>query len=363
MTDSTRRTLAILASAALTASLATATLASDVDAAKRKPVVKCDGKVATKVGTKRPDVIRGTARKDVIAGLGGNDIILGRGGNDTICGGAGNDRLVGGPGHDKLLGQTGRDRLFGGSGVDKLFGGQQNDFLAGQDGPDVLGGGAGSDRLDGGIGVDLCSQGTGHGPMVRCELPRAVFAPPAPPAPTGPTPEPKTLAIAYSDLVRDHQYGIGDVMISQLLDTNGDGVPSTGDTIKMGAYPTTFDPSPSDFAEWGVTSHLVDLVQQRPGWLQVESYEFGHHEWRTTADSDAETYVERRLESESWIEDGHGSEWPTYDRVRLDIGTVGNPQDPGSPSRPTSAHNELTWEGMGDDPFIDVELSYGSSVL
>ena len=172
-----RRALAVLAAAALVAAVASTALAGDVDqAGKRK--VKCDGKVATKVGTPGNDVIRGTARNDVIAGLGGNDIILGGGGNDIICGGPGNDRLTGNAGHDKLIGEGGRDRLFGGTGVDRLFGGLANDFLAGQAGPDVLGGGPGSDRLDGGIGVDLCAQNTGTGPMVRCELPKSVFGPP-----------------------------------------------------------------------------------------------------------------------------------------------------------------------------------------
>ncbi len=346
MTDSTRRTLAILASAALTASLATATLASDVDAAKRKPVVKCDGKVATKVGTKRPDVIRGTARKDVIAGLGGNDIILGRGGNDTICGGAGNDRLVGGPGHDKLLGQTGRDRLFGGSGVDKLFGGQQNDFLAGQDGPDVLGGGAGSDRLDGGIGVDLCSQGTGHGPMVRCELPRAVFAPPAPPAPTGPTLHDLSgvLAIAYSDIDVLPGYSTGDVLIAKLLDAHPDGQPGTGDVIKMGRFPKDY--AGTAFGDWGVHDHHVSKDALHPSGTRIEvASDHGIHAWN--APVQLEVYWEVDTGGYTSFDDAHG--FPGEDVIQ----TYAT-----SPSKPPSPNLGEKEPRMGDDPFVDVEILY-----
>ncbi len=267
-----RRTITIIVSTVLTAALATNSLAADPEvAANKERVVKCDGKVATKVGTARADVIRGTARRDIIAGLGGSDIIIGRGGNDVICGGAGNDRIAGGAGHDKLLGQTGRDRLFGQAGVDRLFGGQQNDVLAGQAGPDILFGGAGSDKLDGGVGVDACYQNTGHGPLVRCELPTAVYSPPAP----------RTLAIAYADLVRDHQYGEGDVLIAKLVDTDGNGV-DAGDQIIMGKFPLHFSPGPEDFGEWGRKTHTVvsdDTVPQPARTVTVTSDLGYEHTW------------------------------------------------------------------------------------
>ena len=357
MTGSTRRILAILVSAALTASLATIALASDVDpAAKaRKPKVKCDGVVATKVGTPRRDVIRGTAGKDVIAGLGGHDVLIGRGGNDILCGGAGNDRLVGGPGHDKLLGGVGRDRLLGGVGVDKLFGGPHNDVLAGQAGPDVLGGGSGADRLDGGVGVDLCNQGTGQGPMVRCELPRALFAPPAPPAPPAPvpTPEPKTLAIAYSDLngVEGYQEGAGDVLIAKLVDTSRDGTPSPGDTITMGMYPENADPSLAEFSEWEVKTHTVEFVWSQEGnSLEVEGKGGGHHQWTTTAHMNGEVYREVRLGSQSSIQD------PPWDQDLVHL-------ENRSPSRPAPSWHDDFSEHSGDSPLIDVELRYGGSIL
>jgi Tol biopolymer transport system component len=88
---------------------------------------RCAGRRATRVGTRRRDVLRGTPRRDVIAGLGGNDVIRGLAGNDRLCGGRGRDRLLGGRGRDRLLGQAGKDVLRGGPGRDLLHGGPGRD--------------------------------------------------------------------------------------------------------------------------------------------------------------------------------------------------------------------------------------------
>ena len=70
-------------------------------------------------------------------------------------------------------------------------------------------------------------------------------------------PAPKVLALAFTDLDGDHAFGGGDVLIAKLVDTNGDKVPSVGDTIRLGRYPTNLTPGPADFADWNVTSHVV----------------------------------------------------------------------------------------------------------
>lgn len=335
-----RQAAALLCTTALTTALVLTAANPEVAAAKKR-VVKCGGVTATKVGTAKADRIVGTAKDDVIAGLEGNDVILGLGGNDRICGGSGNDRVFGGPGKDRLLGQAGRDRLVGGAGVDWLFGGLHDDVLFGQGGPDVLGGGRGSDRLDGGTGVDLCNQATGQGPMVRCELPRAVFAPPAPPAPVAPTPE--TLAIAYSDLVRDGQFGPGDVLISKLVDSNLDGRPSKGDTIVMDRYPGDF--GPTLFGFWHERSHVVTLVDRaEPGDLIVKSAG-GSHRWIEW--TNREWYWEEGAKDrDSLIEDG---------RAGITINNIW--MDAESPSRPFDLP-EITDGDPTDQPFIDVELRY-----
>jgi uncharacterized delta-60 repeat protein len=64
--------------------------------------VRCMGRKATIVGTRRGEVLKGTGHRDVIAGLAGNDRIKGRGGNDLICGGPGKDRIDGGPGRNRV---------------------------------------------------------------------------------------------------------------------------------------------------------------------------------------------------------------------------------------------------------------------
>ena len=79
---------------------------------------RCGGRVATKVGTAKHDVLTGTRGRDVIAGLGGDDTLKGLAGNDLLCGGRGRDKLFGGKGRDRLLGGPGRDELHGGPGKD-----------------------------------------------------------------------------------------------------------------------------------------------------------------------------------------------------------------------------------------------------
>ena len=84
------------------------------------PAVRCQGRVATIVGTSGADVLAGTKRADVIAALGGGDRVRAGGRGDRVCGGAGRDRLSGGAGNDRLAGQGGSDSLIGGAGLRDL---------------------------------------------------------------------------------------------------------------------------------------------------------------------------------------------------------------------------------------------------
>lgn len=151
--------------------------------------VRCDGRVATIVGTPGDDVLTGTNRRDVIAGLAGNDRIDGAGGDDVICGGPGNDIITGdssasaqNAGQDDVFGQEGDDILAGCGNRDRVSGGAGNDVIGGDDftGPgltymclrapgalllpnpaDRLDGGDGNDHLLGGDGPDLLMAGPG----------------------------------------------------------------------------------------------------------------------------------------------------------------------------------------------------------
>jgi Ca2+-binding RTX toxin-like protein len=116
--------------------------------------VRCDGRVATIVGTNGVDRIDGTSGDDVIATLGGGDAVNGRGGDDVICGGPGSDVVKGGPGDDRLLGgadgtgpdshcQIGHfiqgDRLVPGPGddvVDAGYDARQSEYCGAQ--PDLV---------------------------------------------------------------------------------------------------------------------------------------------------------------------------------------------------------------------------------
>jgi hypothetical protein len=196
-----RRAGALLASAALLASLTVATVAAPASAARPK----CDGKVATIVSHRK--VIRGTSRADVIVAKGNkNNTIFGKGGRDRICGGKGKDKIFGGPGNDRLFGgsqndyikgQGGKDDIFGftgndtlldggsgsdfikgggnsdtidgGPGDDRLFGNGGGDVIFGDSGDDFLRGGAGADDLDGGDDIDECIPEAGNGTVINCE--------------------------------------------------------------------------------------------------------------------------------------------------------------------------------------------------
>jgi uncharacterized delta-60 repeat protein len=124
-------------------------------------VLRCGGKLATLVGTRGKDRLRGSRRADVIVALGGNDSVKGGGGNDLVCGGSGNDNLAGEAGRDKLLGDAGDDKLGGGPGNDGLSGGLGKDRLAGGAGNDGLNGGPGTDKLAGEAGRDKLTGGPG----------------------------------------------------------------------------------------------------------------------------------------------------------------------------------------------------------
>ena len=60
--------------------------------------------------------------------------------------------------------------------------------------------------------------------------------------PPPPPPPPDTLAVAYANIdgVDGYDDSGTDVLISKLVDTNGDEVPSAGDTVVLGRYPIDY---------------------------------------------------------------------------------------------------------------------------
>lgn len=101
-----------------------------VDPGGPAAVLRCNGMMATVVGTEGEDRLRGTDGPDVIVGLGGDDRIRGDDGDDVICAGAGDDWVRGGDGDDLLFGDDGVDRLHGDKG-DDLLDGMDDDSVTG----------------------------------------------------------------------------------------------------------------------------------------------------------------------------------------------------------------------------------------
>ena len=221
-------------------------------------------------------------------------------------------------------------------------------MLNGNAGPDFLAGQVGNDTLNGGIGVDTCYQGTGSGAVVRCERPTApapVPVPPPAPAPT-PTPEPPTLVVAYSDLVRDHVYGAGDILIAKIVDTNGDGLPSKGDTIIMDQHPTKYDAS--GFAPWGVKSHPVGTVDDLVAIRVTVTSDSGTHTWINNGINEA--YVESGSYF-SGLQDGGADALPDF--IDMDSRSASHPVT----TNPPDINNGV------DNRFLDVDFLWGGSIL
>lgn len=82
--------------------------------------VRCQGEVATIIGSAARDRIRGTDRNDVIATLGGRDVVSASKGRDRICGGADDDLIKGNAQNDRLVGGSGDDRCYGGRGRNRF---------------------------------------------------------------------------------------------------------------------------------------------------------------------------------------------------------------------------------------------------
>jgi Ca2+-binding RTX toxin-like protein len=155
--------------------------------------------MATIVGTKFSDTMKGTGEADYIFGFEGSDSISGQGGNDDIKGGGGADFLDGGAGIDtaryddsasgvsvnllssfglggtaegdsyasieNVVGSMYSDTLIGDNGANMLVGGGGKDTLKGGGGDDLLIGGAGGDAMYGGTGIDTASYEGASGPV------------------------------------------------------------------------------------------------------------------------------------------------------------------------------------------------------
>jgi hypothetical protein len=163
----------------------------------------------------------------------------------------------------------------------------------------------------------------------------------------GSVPAPKVLALAFTDLDGVPGFGSGDVLIAKLLDTSGDELPSVGDTVRMGSYPTSLTPGPADFADWGLTSHVVTGIGSRPPavWVEVETGAGSHH-WVNVGDD--ESYWEETKEHDSGAFFRDSARLSDRDNVHVQAG---------SPSNPTVPVESVNQDRPSDDAFIDVVIN------
>jgi Ca2+-binding RTX toxin-like protein len=133
-----------------------------------KPRPKCFGLVATIVGDKGDNLLKGTARDDIINAKGGDDQILASGGDDVICGGKGEDVIDGGDGDDII---------FGGGADDSIQAGPGNDIMLGQGGNDTMDGREGDlDQIDYSLSATPVQADLGTPHLVTGEGSDSVFA-------------------------------------------------------------------------------------------------------------------------------------------------------------------------------------------
>lgn len=166
-----RRTSFVAFLALLTLGAVPAAASGTATGTPESAAITCKGHLATIVGTRGADRIKGTPGPDVIAGRQGRDRIRSGGGADVVCAGPGWDHVYSGPGSDRLHGNGGRDIVSGGAGADKVYGDEPS--LGGA--TNTLRGGRGDDQLYGDPSnqddtVSYAGRSTGirlHGRVVR----------------------------------------------------------------------------------------------------------------------------------------------------------------------------------------------------
>lgn len=139
----------------------------------------------------------------------------------------------------------------------------------------------------------------------------------------------------------------GAVSVAELVDSNGDGIPSAGDTVLMGQYPLDFDAS--GFGSFNKAEHTVEVVEvcDANRWLRV------------TVDTPSGSFVD-------FFDGGMERFWehrPNLDNTMLRDGITRSTDkieaevnSPSEPDPPVDLDRRSV--GEGDDHFVDVELDF-----
>jgi hypothetical protein len=161
---------------------------------------------------------------------------------------------------------------------------------------------------------------------------------------------PGLLAIAYSNLdgIDGYDAGGSDVLISRLDDTNGDGVPSIGDTVTLGRYPLNFDATA--FGTFRDPVHPVTAVDLTDADGDGRVTEIGA--WIS---ADSPIYWASRRWFEGTAGFNSNGAWHANDNLS---GTEEADAKAGSPGDPDTATSRQLRLSSTDDPFVDVDVTF-----
>jgi hypothetical protein len=159
---------------------------------------------------------------------------------------------------------------------------------------------------------------------------------------------PLVFAVAWTNVdgIPGYDPSDGDVLIAEIVDTDGSGTLSAGDSVVMGQYPTSFS-APYNFGNWGVTSHTITSIGLAdPTDVSVSSSLYdGYDFMNDPLTQQAELYGESTQYSIAQLQDSFTSALP--DAITLYTG---------SPSAPQADFFALRYNDS-NDPFIDVAIT------
>jgi hypothetical protein len=161
-----------------------------------------------------------------------------------------------------------------------------------------------------------------------------------------PMPPETVLAVAYTNVVDDGggYDPVVDVLIAKLVDTDGSGTVTVGDTVTTNQYPLDF--AATSFGNFQKTSHIVQTVGSLTT-KQVYVYADTNERFAFLKYPNAEAYLEDNLSGQTAIVDLTGANLGT-DQINI---TTGTPSDPD-----TSVANLRRFDYV-DEGFINVVIT------
>lgn len=173
---------------------------------------------------------------------------------------------------------------------------------------------------------------------------------------------PRAFARAWSNLdgIEGYQADGDDVLIADVVDSNGSGTIDKGDTVRTYAYPLDLDAS--SFAASQRQTHVItDILDADATLLSVQSLVPGTEDidqLEFQADLDVDQYYENAA---------HGAAVLLADAPSTDLSNCGQvlvePRTPGLPDVTTTVYSTRSCADLTpfDFPFVDVEINLSSA--